>query len=119
MARKASSPTERREVAYEVAHAIAEHGAERLFREQLTRGQEFEADYIGLVLMTRAQYNPTKSIAFWERMDSAGSRASESEYLSTHPSGSTRVRQIRRWLPQVRRDARSEPVGQELEEPAS
>lgn len=124
---------------HEVAHAVAEHGAERIFREQLTnravtaasgafaddparfqqvavllggagkvglslpwnREQESEADHIGLIYMARAGYDPAQALAFWQRMEQAGGSGGP-EYLSTHPSHGTRIRQIRGWLPEAR-----------------
>lgn len=130
-------------IGHEVAHAVAEHGAERIFREQLTsravaaasgafaddparyqqvalmlgagaqlgatlpwsRAQESEADHIGVIYMARAGYDPAAAISFWQRMQQATGGARQSEYLSTHPSSATRVRQIRELLPEARQAA--------------
>jgi predicted Zn-dependent protease len=65
-----------------------------------SRQQESEADHIGLILMSKAGYDPRAALAFWERMESTGGQAPP-EFLSTHPSGSTRIAQIKQWLPEV------------------
>ena len=77
------------------------------------RGQESEADYIGLQLMAKAGYDPRKAVAFWERMSGCPknligklcfrSNAAIPEFLSTHPSDMTRIRQIEAWVPDAMR----------------
>ena len=55
----------------------------------MNRKQETEADYIGLMMMAEACYDPRHSIGFWERMKvvQSQSRGYEvPEMLSTHPS---------------------------------
>lgn len=64
------------------------------------RDQESEADHVGLILMTKAGYEPKEAIAFWERMETAGGNGPP-EFLSTHPSHETRIANIRKWLPEM------------------
>ena len=66
------------------------------------RSQESEADRIGLILMAKAGYDPREAVPFWQRMSSGkkGSKAPP-EFLSTHPSGTTRVKQLRQWMPEA------------------
>lgn len=72
-----------------------------------SRKQESEADRIGLRYMARAGYDPEAAIPFWERMDAAArGKQRPPEFLSTHPSGETRIRQIREWLPEARAEFR-------------
>ncbi len=66
------------------------------------RNQESEADHLGLIFMAMAGYNPDSAIPFWQRMDAKGG-ASPPEFLSTHPSGSTRIANIQRELPEARK----------------
>ncbi len=76
-----------------------------------SRVQESEADYIGLRLMAQAGYDPHESIAFWERMSGCPrnmigklcfrSGAGVPEFLSTHPSEETRIKNLERWIPQA------------------
>jgi predicted Zn-dependent protease len=65
------------------------------------RGQESEADHIGLIVMAKAGYDPHEAISFWERMSSGQHGKGAPEFLSTHPSGDTRIKQLRQWLPEA------------------
>lgn len=65
-----------------------------------SREHEKEADRLGLIIMAMAGYNPEAAVAFWERMDTAGGTAPP-EFLSTHPSNSTRIREIKSFLPEA------------------
>jgi predicted Zn-dependent protease len=117
---------------HEVAHAVAEHGGERMSQglvlqlggmalsealsekpEQtrslymsafaigaqygamlpFSRKHESEADHLGLIFMAMAGYDPRAAPAFWERMSAQGGQAPP-EFMSTHPSDATRVRQL-------------------------
>jgi len=66
------------------------------------RSQESEADHLGLVYMAKAGYDPHAAKDLWLRMAEASKgRARPPEFLSTHPSEETRVRQIEAWLPEA------------------
>lgn len=70
------------------------------------RKQESEADQIGLILMTKAGYEPGEAVSFWRRMaeatkDKEGG-SSLASFLRTHPANDVRIRQIEAWLPEVR-----------------
>jgi predicted Zn-dependent protease len=66
------------------------------------RKQESEADHIGLILMAKAGYDPRAARDLWVRMGAASKGSSRPpEFLSTHPSEETRVRQIEEWLPEA------------------
>lgn len=70
-----------------------------------SRKLETEADKIGLIYMARAGYEPEKAIDFWTRMSSLNKSGSEPpQFLSTHPNNDTRIENIRKWLPEVRKD---------------
>ncbi len=64
-----------------------------------SRKHESEADYMGLVFMTMAGYDPSVAVGFWQRMSQGGS--SVPEVLSTHPSDASRIAAIRRYLPEM------------------
>jgi predicted Zn-dependent protease len=66
-----------------------------------SRGQESEADHIGLVLMAQAGYDPREAIPFWERMAGGKQGQEPPQFLSTHPSGSTRIKQLQEWMPEA------------------
>jgi predicted Zn-dependent protease len=70
-----------------------------------SRSNESEADHYGVTLMAIAGYNPEESVVFWGRMASMG--GGTLEFLSTHPSDATRVRQLQGWIPEAREKARS------------
>lgn len=65
-----------------------------------SRSHESEADYIGLILMSRACYDPREAPRLWERMAAAGG-ANPPEFQSTHPSPETRIRDFERWMPEA------------------
>lgn len=57
------------------------------------RAQESEADLVGLDYMARAGFDPRESVRLWENMAKAGG-AKPPEFLSTHPSGDRRMREL-------------------------
>lgn len=63
-----------------------------------SRGQELEADNVGLTYMARAGYDPSAAVGFWQRMAQTGG-ASPPAFLSTHPSNQQRIDGIRQRLP--------------------
>jgi predicted Zn-dependent protease len=67
----------------------------------MSRTQESEADRIGLILMALAGYDPREAIAVWERMHAASAGNRKAEWLSTHPADTTRLNDIRRWMPEA------------------
>ena len=57
------------------------------------RGQESEADVIGLEYMASAGFDPREAVPLWQRMDaSAGKKPAE--FLSTHPASETRIESL-------------------------
>ena len=64
------------------------------------RLQESEADYIGLILMAKAGYDPNAALTFWEKMATAGG-SKPPEWMSTHPSDQSRIAEIRKQLPEA------------------
>ena len=66
-----------------------------------SRKHESEADYMGLVFMTIAGYNPDVALNFWKKM-SAGKNGTPPEFMSTHPSDATRISDIQRALPSIK-----------------
>lgn len=65
------------------------------------RAQETEADVLGLDYMARAGFNPAASVKLWQNMAEASGRGGPPSFLSTHPSGTERIRQLNNRLPQA------------------
>ncbi len=124
---------------HEVAHAIANHGRERMSQQlmaqfglgtlsalmgqnpgagkdlllqavgigtnlgilKFSRQHESEADYMGLIFMSIAGYDPREAPKFWERMTEMSGGQQPPEFLSTHPSHETRVSDLNKWMPEA------------------
>jgi predicted Zn-dependent protease len=65
-----------------------------------SREHESEADYMGLIYVARACYDPREAPKLWVRMGQA-SQGAPSEFMSTHPSHETRIRQFNEWMPEA------------------
>ena len=63
-----------------------------------SRVQESEADMLGLDLMARAGFDPRESVQLWKNMARSGG-GQPPEFLSTHPSHSTRISDLIGRLP--------------------
>ncbi|MCX9157087.1 M48 family metallopeptidase [Niveibacterium sp. 24ML] len=67
---------------------------------KFSRQDESDADVVGLDLAARAGYNPQAGISLWKKMEKAGGSGGFA-WLSTHPAGKDRIREIERRLPEV------------------
>ena len=65
-----------------------------------SRKHESEADYMGMILMTMAGYNPNNALTFWQKMSANGQNTTP-EFMSSHPSDATRIAAIKKNLPDV------------------
>lgn len=63
-----------------------------------SRGDEGEADQIGLIYMAKAGYDPAEAIRFWQRFSEAKGEKSPPEWASTHPADKTRVTGLKAYL---------------------
>lgn len=62
-----------------------------------SRENETEADYMGLIFMAMAGYNPEAAIPFWQRM--AAGKQQQSDILSDHPSDEKRIAALQQAMP--------------------
>jgi predicted Zn-dependent protease len=67
---------------------------------KFSRDDETEADIVGLELTARAGFDPRAGVTLWKKM-SAASKGEPFAWLSTHPAGNNRIKEIERQLPQV------------------
>ena len=65
-----------------------------------SRENESEADIIGVELMARAGYDPRASLSLWRKMGQVAGGGGP-EFLSTHPSGETRLRELQGYVDKV------------------
>ncbi|KFA75022.1 hypothetical protein S40288_08826 [Stachybotrys chartarum IBT 40288] len=74
-----------------------------LFYLPMGRHQESEADYLGLMMMAEACYDPRYALTFWQRMEAVQRQGGVEvpEMLSTHPSNEQRIAQITQWMPRA------------------
>jgi predicted Zn-dependent protease len=125
---------------HEIAHAVAEHGNERMSQMLVTqlggmalskaleekpeqtqqlwmatfglgaqigillpysRLHENEADRLGLIFMAMAGYDPNNAVEFWERMAKMKGGGAPPEFLSTHPSDETRIKNLKALIPEA------------------
>lgn len=128
---------------HEVAHALADHGAQRMSAGTLQqlgavagniaiqdpqkrnvfnqaygvgstvgvmlpfgRSHETEADRIGLQIMAIAGYNPDEAAELWKRMKAKSGGQAPPEFLSTHPSNDTRIKNLTAWAPAAKAEAK-------------
>lgn len=93
---------------------VAQQGA-NLLTLKFGREDESEADLVGMELAARAGFDPRAGVTLWQKM-AAANKGAPPQWLSTHPSGNTRIAEIEANLPKVmplyeraRRPKTSEP----------
>ncbi|MBP8285712.1 MAG: M48 family metallopeptidase [Rhodoferax sp.] len=83
----------------ELGQTVTNYGAQ-LLTLQFSRSDESEADLVGMELAARAGFDPRAGVSLWQKMAQA-SKGAPPQWLSTHPSGSTRIADIEANLPKV------------------
>lgn len=74
----------------------------QLLALQFSRSDESDADLVGLELAARAGFDPQASVSLWKKMGNAtGAGQRGLAFLSTHPSGPARIRELERNAPSV------------------
>jgi predicted Zn-dependent protease len=71
-----------------------------LLKLRFGREDESEADLVGMELAARAGYDPSSGVSLWQKMGAAN-RNAPPQFMSTHPSGPTRIHDIQAALPKV------------------
>ena len=85
----------------DLGNAAAGLGAQ-LLTLKFSRSDETDADLVGLELAARAGYLPDASVSLWQKMGKAsGSQQAGLAFLSTHPSGPDRIRELQQNVPKV------------------
>ena len=82
-----------------IGDAVAQTGA-NLASLKFGREDESEADLVGMELAARAGYDPRAGVSLWQKM-AANNKGAPPEWLSTHPSGNTRIAEIEANLAKV------------------
>jgi predicted Zn-dependent protease len=83
----------------QVGQTLTNYGAQ-LLTLQFSREDESESDLVGMELAARAGYDPRAGVTLWQKMGAA-SKGAPPQWLSTHPSGTTRIAEIEANLPKV------------------
>lgn len=73
-------------------------GANLLLLLPFSRGDESEADVLGMDYMAKAGFNPAQAVQLWQNMAKAGGQAPP-EFMSTHPSNQSRIQDLNAHLP--------------------
>jgi Zn-dependent protease with chaperone function len=79
---------------------VAANLGTQLLTLKFSREDETEADLVGLELAARSGYQPRASVSLWQKM-AANSGGSGASFLSTHPSGPDRIRELESNVPKV------------------
>ena len=67
---------------------------------KFSRDDETDADLVGLELMARAGYDPRAGVTLWQKMQAA-SKGAPPQWMSTHPSSDSRIKEIQNHLADV------------------
>ena len=65
------------------------------------RKQESEADYLGMIFSSLSGYDIRETEKIWERMKEANKGKEPPQFMSTHPSSDSRIRNIQTWLNEI------------------
>ena len=62
-----------------------------------SRTQESEADYLGMIFASLSGYDIRETKKLWERMKEANKGKEPPQFMSTHPSSSKRIQDLKSW----------------------
>ncbi len=83
----------------DIGNAAARLGGQ-LLSLKFSRNDESDADLVGLELAARAGFNPQAAVSLWRKMGQATGEGGIG-FLSTHPTGPDRIRQLEGNVPRV------------------
>lgn len=78
---------------------LADMGGQ-LLTLRFSREDEAEADLVGMEIAARGGYDPGAGVTLWQKMGAAN-KGAPPQWLSTHPAGPARIREIQAALPKV------------------
>jgi len=85
--------------------AIYGYGSQLGVMLPYSRKHESEADKMGQIIMAIAGYNPDAAANVWVKMSQMGGQQPP-EFLSTHPSHQSRMKNLREWSPEAKKIAK-------------
>jgi len=62
-----------------------------------SRTQETEADYLGMIFASLSGFDIRETKKLWERMKEANKGKEPPQFMSTHPSSSKRIKDLKEW----------------------
>ena len=62
-----------------------------------TRKQETEADYLGMIFSSLSGYDIRETKELWKRMKKANKSNEPPQFMSTHPSSTNRIKNLKEW----------------------
>jgi len=80
---------------------VAANLGTQLLTLKFSREDETEADLVGLELAARSAFAPQAGASLWKKMAQASGGAGGPKFLSTHPSGPDRIRELEANAPKV------------------
>ena len=82
-----------------ITHKLFRSSTKLMFEKPYSRRLELEADHVGLMLASRACYNPAKAVKIWTHLPMYNESNRGLEYLQTHPHNERRHQELSRQLP--------------------
>jgi len=73
----------------------------QLLTLRFSRADETEADLVGMDIAARAGYDPRAAVSLWQKMGMVTQSQAGAEFLSTHPSGRSRIAELEKHMPEV------------------
>jgi len=94
-----------------VGTAALAHAAQLAVTLPYSRSHETDADLVGIELAARAGFDPRAAVSVWKKMSTVAT-SQPPQMLSTHPTNSTRIRDLEAALPKVLALYQSAPAHQ-------